>query len=421
MTRSLHPALGAALAAAWLLLAAGPAAAQTAEPAYATGQQVLVLLRLPAEHLQPRSGYAGSYGDAAGHAARKRIAQKLARQHGLVLVDDWPMPMLGVDCFIMQAPPGRSAADEARALSRDPAVEWAEPSSLYHAQSALREAARTDDPLYRAQPAASAWKLDALHQIATGRNVKVAVIDSRVQQDHPDLQGQVQLSRNFAPDASTAPEAHGTGVAGVIAAKAHNGLGIEGVAPDARLLALRACWQTAARPGAPAATVCDSVSLAKALSFAIDRKAQVINLSLSGPADPLLGKLIDVAIDRGATVVGAYDPKAAAGGFPASHSGVVAVADETLAAPPAGVYSAPGRDIPTTQPGGRWFLVNGSSYAAAHVSGLFALMRQRDANARSARLLMARSGRIDACATLMRTAGPCDCACDHAATGSRAR
>jgi subtilisin family serine protease len=412
------------MAAAWLL-AAGPAAAQAVDPSsYATGRQVLVMLRLPAPHLQPRSGYAGGYGDAAGRAARRRIALRLAREHGLALVDDWPMPMLGVDCFILQAPAGRSVADEARALSRDPAVEWAEPSSLYHAQSALKEAARAEDPLYRTQPAASAWRLEALHQIATGRNVRVAVIDSRIQQDHPDLSGQVQTSRNFVPDRSLAAEVHGTGVAGVIAAKAHNGLGIEGVAPDARLLALRACWQTAAGPGAPAATLCDSVSLAKALSFAIDRRAEVINLSLSGPPDPLLGKLIDLARDRGATVVAAFDPKAPSGGFPASHAGVVAVTDETLAAPPAGVYSAPGRDIPTTQPGGRWFLVSGSSYAAAHVSGLFALMRERDAHARSGRMLAVSAsggGRIDACASLLRTAGPCDCACARSAAPSKAR
>jgi hypothetical protein len=418
MTRH-HPAmLGAVLAAAWLL-AAVPASGQGEPAAYETGRQVLVLLRLPAEHVQPRAAYGGAYGDTAGRAARRRIARRLARERGLTLLDDWPMPMLGVDCFILEAPPGRSAAEEAKALSRDPAVQWAEPSSLYHAQSAPAH-----DPLYRAQPAASAWRLEALHQIATGRNVKVAVIDSRIEQDHPDLSGQVQLSRNFVPDRTTAAEVHGTGVAGVIAAKAHNGVGIEGVAPDARLLALRACWQTPPRPGRPASTVCDSVSLAKALSFAIDRHAQVINLSLSGPPDSLLGKLIDVALERGAVVVGAYDPKAPAGGFPASHSGVIAVADETLARPPAGVYSAPGRDVPTTQPGGRWFLVNGSSYSAAHVSGLFALMRQRDASAHGARLLQVsppRSARIDACASLLRAAGPCDCACAHPPVTARAR
>jgi hypothetical protein len=104
------------------------------------------------------------------------------------------------------------------------------------------------------------------------------------------------------------------------------------------------------------------------------------------------------------------------GGFPASHPGVVAVADESQADRPAGIYDAPGRDIPTTQPGGRWFLVNGSSYAAAQVSGLFALMRERGPIRRSALVLVGGpGGAIDACASLMRTPIPCACVCTRAA------
>ena len=152
--------------------------------------------------------------------------------------------------------------------------------------------------------------------------------------------------------------------------------------------------------------------MAKALHFAIDHKAQVINLSLSGPPDPLLGRLLDVALVRGITVVGAFDPELEGGGFPASHTGVVAVSDDPAA--PAGIYLAPGRGVPTTQPGGRWYLVNGASYSAAHVSGLFALMRERSPLAQGAVALVSQrpgGGAIDTCATLMRAAGPCACAC----------
>jgi subtilisin family serine protease len=141
-------------------------------------------------------------------------------------------------------------------------------------------------------------------------------------------------------------------------------------------MALRACWQTDGNAGT-GATLCESLGLARALQYAIDHKAQVINLSLSGPPGPLLSKLITIALARNTAVVAAFDPSLPKGGFPASLPGVIAVADQSLQNMPANVYGAPGRDIPTTQPGGKWYLVNGTSYSVAHVSGLMALVRER--------------------------------------------
>jgi subtilisin family serine protease len=260
-----------------------------------------------------------------------------------------------------------------------------------------------NDPLYRAQPAAQEWRLADLHTVATGRGVKVAVIDSMVDAAQPDLAGQIQTLQDFVPDHPRAPEQHGTGVAGIIAAVADNHIGIAGVAPNARLMALRACWQEGS-----AGAVCDTLSLAKALYFAIGHNAQVINLSLSGPPDPLLGRLIDMAVARGAVVVGALDPKAPDGGFPASHPGVVAVSDDP-ATPIAGALVAPGREAPTTQPGGRFAFVSGSSYAAAHVSGLYALMREHSRESPGPVTLVTLKpggGPIDTCASLLRTSCP---------------
>lgn len=375
-------------------------------PAAETTGQVLVLLRMPPGHAHAGVVAAGGYGDDAGRSARRRAAQRLADAYGLRLVDGWAMPLLGVDCYIMAVPEGRSPADLAQKLAHERGVQDAQPSQLFHAQGG---GASSADPLFLSQPAAHEWRLDALHELATGRGVRIAVIDSMLDQSHPDLIGQVELVRNFVAGRSAAPEAHGTGVAGVIAARARNGVGIVGVAPGARLLGLRACWQTAAR-AVGGDTVCDSLSLAQALHFAIDEKAQVINLSLSGPPDPLLARLIDVAIARGVKVVAAYDRKVPGGGFPANHVGVVAVADEALASLPRGVYTAPGHDVPTTQPGGRWFLVDGSSYAAAHVSGLIALVAER--HPRPVALVASRAdGEIDACASLLRVSGRNDCAC----------
>jgi hypothetical protein len=377
-------------------------------------RRILVMLRMAPQHFRPDASYGGGYGDGEGRSARWRTAQHLAQAQGVVLVDEWPMPSLGVDCYVMAAPRGSSVEAAVARLAHDPNVAWSEPMHTYHAQGDPPE---HNDPLYRVQPAAREWRLAELHRISTGRNVRVAVVDSMIDRNHPDLRGQVELVQNFVADHAAAPEDHGTGVAGIIAARADNGLGIAGIAPQARLLGLRACWQRdakAAAGGAP--TICDSLSLAKALDFAIAHRVQVINMSLSGPGDLLLSRLLDVALARDMVVVAAYDRNAVDGGFPASHRGVVPVIDEGAGPAIAGVFSAPGRDVPTTEPGGRWFLVNGSSYAAAHVSGLFALVRERAPLAHTAStLVVVRYGdTIDACATVLQSAEPCKCTCAQA-------
>ncbi|HEU5067843.1 MAG TPA: S8 family serine peptidase [Sphingomicrobium sp.] len=383
-----------------------------AEPASTPARQILVMVRHPPGHLRPGTSYGGGYDDALAKSARDRLARDIAGQYGLTVVDAWPMPMIGMDCFVMAVPDGRSTQSAADQVSRNGNVAWAEPVEIYHAQSSP---ASDNDPLFPAQPAARQWQLADLHRMATGRGVKVAIVDSGIQANHPDLAGQVAVNRNFVSGEQLVSESHGTGVAGIIAAKANNGIGIAGVAPGAKLLGLRACWQK------PDATVCDSFSLAKALYFAIDQKADVLNLSLSGPDDRLLRMLVKTALDRGTEVVAAFDPNQQDGGFPASVRGVIAVSDAQLATGQSGVYIAPGRDVPTTEPGGRWFLANGSSFAAAHVSGLLALVRQRrPSGAVTIVSDQPRGGTIQACATVLKAAGSCDCSCESTRSGHSA-
>ena len=179
-------------------------------------------------------------------------------------------------------------------------------------------------------------------------------------------------------------------------------MGIAGVAPGARILGLRACWERSA--GGPA--VCDTLSLAKALSRALERKADVVNLSLTGPRDRLLATLVSAGIARGMTFVAAdHGTPPAAGSFPASIEGVIMVSDERLSALGRNVYIAPGLDVPTTQPEGKWSLVNGSSFATAHVSGLAALLKQLSGSGVggvSAATALGPTGSIDACAAIAR-------------------
>ena len=379
-------------------------------------RQLLLMLRAPAVHARPDAGYVADYARAPGHAARARIARRLAEANGLVVRTDWPMPALGLDCYVLEAPRADALPQAIAVLAQDPRVESVQAMQVFATLDAGR------DPLAAAQPARVEWKLDELHAVTTGRGVTVAVVDSGIADAHPDLRGQVALHRDFVHDdnvARSVPERHGTEVAGLIAARANNRVGIAGVAPDAKLLALRACWQTDDGSG----TRCNSFTLAKALQFAIDRRAQVINMSLGGPRDVLLSRLLGVAMDRGATIVAAVDPKSPQGSFPASLPGVVAVAGDRGAPLPFPAWLAPAEGLPTTTADGGWGMVGGTSFAAAEVSGLVALLRQvsprlsparvRDALGSATALGSgpARPLPIDACAAVARAGPGCACGC----------
>jgi subtilisin family serine protease len=396
-------ALGLALGAASATTCGADIPAPTASAASAP-RQVLVMLRSPPAHARVDGSYgAAGYGDAARAQSQARVGARIAAAHGLTVVTLWAMPALGMDCIVLALPPGASLDASIAALQGHAEVAWAQPMNEFHTQGHV-------DPLYALQPVATQWHLDDLHAVATGRHVHVAIIDSGIDDTHPDLAQAVQARANFVDDRAWVAELHGTAVAGLVAARADNGIGMVGIAPDAQLYALRACWEVSASQ-----TLCNSLSLAKALSFAIERRAEIINMSLSGPTDPLLGRLIDVALAHRQQVVAAVDARAAGGGFPAAHPGVIAVVDAASDASVSGLadaWSAPARDLPTTVPGGRWRLVSGTSFAAGEVSGLLAVMDEAQVAAgthspgAALRLVRLPGGGIDACASLLHAAEP---------------
>lgn len=361
-------------------------------------RRILVLLRQGPAHYRGGDAYEAGYSNARSKASREIIGKRLAKEHGVRFVGFWPMPEIGLDCLIMEAIEGQPVQGVIAQIESDKEVEWAEPVATYQSLGAVSY----NDPLFAATPAAIQWHLADLHQTATGKGVTIAIVDSSIDGSHPDLSGQMQVNRNFVEGRALSAEAHGTGVAGVIAAKANNQLGMVGVAPKARLLGLRACWQQGTT------SVCDSLSLAKALHFAIEKDADVLNLSLTGPPGKLLSQLIAKAIANGMVVVAAIDPTEQDGGFPASSTGVVAVADNLSVTFNQDAFRAPGNGIPTTQPNSKWFTVDGSSYSAAHVSGLFALLIEERGSGNVRPVLVRakdRSGRIDTRASLRKAAG----------------
>jgi hypothetical protein len=326
---------------------------------------------LPALGLRRAGSSSRSYEGAPGYRTTVRtqqLARQLGRDYGLKLVAEWPILALGVHCVVFEVADSRLRGDVIDRLAHDRRVESVEPMQLFSV-----EGRSGGDPYRDLQHGFAALGLEEAHRWASGQGVKVAVIDSGVDVDHPDLAGRVRTARDFVQEGGGPPpaERHGTAVTGVIASDRDNGVGIVGVAPGAEILALRGCW-TLADDSARAA--CSSFTLAKALSFAIDARPHVINLSLGGPRDALLERLLRAALARGIVVVAAYGDTGAAV-FPGSVDGVLAVrASSSTGGTRAGELFAPGQEILSTVPGGSYDFFSGSSLAAAQVSGVTALL-----------------------------------------------
>lgn len=353
-----------ALVLASLTNCAAAPAQDGAVTATVAARQILVMLKdIPLRHYQPNAGYGAAYRADTPSARVIAAAEAVSRQFRLRLISHWPMPAIGVRCFLAEIAPGETAPEVAARLANDPRVESAQPVQVF------RMLAR-NDTYYGLQSSAQALHLDRLHEIATGRRVRIAQVDTGVETSHPDLSGQLAEPVNLVEDSDYRAELHGTAVAGVMVARADNDAGVAGIAPGATLLPLRACWEEA---GAAPEVLCTSFTLAKAIQYAISGRAQVLNLSLSGPDDRLLRRLIEQAAAQGMAVVAATDPLAPDGGFPARLPQAMAVGSAARALP-AGAIRAPGERILTTTPNASWGFLSGSSFAAAHVSGIVALV-----------------------------------------------
>lgn len=311
-----------------------------------------------------------------GSAATRRA---LAAEYGISEVGNFPLRAIRVQCVVFQVPAGRSLAAVIEKLNADPRVDSAQPNQLFRGLQAYHSRS------YAAlEYGAAAIRADVARRVSTGKGVNVAVVDTGVDTDHPDLHGRVVKIANFVErgESSFTRDRHGTAVAGVIAARADDGAGISGIAPDAELAAIKACWHPGMGYGK---AVCSSWTLAKAVDHAINIGAQVLNLSLSGPSDALLARLLISAHGRGMTIVAAAAEDDGQPGFPASLPYVIAVVASDARgrvqmhswAQGKFVLAAPGVDIITTAPQARYDLVSGSSVAAAHVSGVVALLLER--------------------------------------------
>ncbi|MEW9623334.1 S8 family serine peptidase [Rhodanobacter sp. S2-g] len=334
-----------------------------------------------ANPLQPPSTHAGSsllgYAPPAHYGAGQRalsVMDALKRRYGLREIAGWPIKPLGLYCAVLEPPPGTTRDELLKALAADARVQLAQPLqdfSVYAQQAAPTR--RYNDPYVDLQRGFVLTDAASAHALSQGQGVDVAIVDTGVDVRHPELQGRIRDVHNLVDDDEHAFDAdpHGTEVAGIVAADGNNRLGIVGIAPKATLSIYKACWYP---PVADAAARCNSLTLAKALAAIADTRVRVVNLSLGGPIDPLLHMLLTRLLDQGRIVVAAMPPDGKPGGFPNDVPGVIVVRVAGAGTAPPGVLSAPGTDILTTQPDSRYDFTTGSSMAAAHVSGIIALL-----------------------------------------------
>jgi len=317
-------------------------------------------------------------------AYARRVVSGLERDYDISWIAGWRIDLLRVHCAIFLAQDASSRDALLARLRADPRVESAQPMNEFTTSSRSTE---YNDPYFGLQRAVEKMHVPEAHRWSYGRGVSIAVIDTGVDTSHIELAGRVRVARNFVDndDQQFRQDRHGTAVAGVIAALVNNGEGIVGIAPSAELFALKACWHQRVASGA----VCNTLTLAEALAFAIERRVQIINLSLTGPSDPLLARLLARAIEQGALVVGASAGGAGAGdkGFPLGVPGVIAVADADDGAGSDSQLAAPGREVLTLAPGDRYDYVSGASISAAMVSGVVALLLERGGHLQSTEVL----------------------------------
>ncbi|MFF9487378.1 type VII secretion-associated serine protease mycosin [Streptomyces sp. NPDC014676] len=246
------------------------------------------------------------------------------------------------------------------------------------------------------------WSLEAMHteqvwQTTKGAGVTVAVLDTGVEADHPDLDGNVLTGKDLvgfgAREGDRAWARHGTAMAGIIAGHGHgpgNADGVMGIAPEAKILPVRVILEDGDDARAEARKTRGN-ALAEGIRWAADNGADVINLSLgddSASAHPEPGEdqAIQYALRKGVTVVASAGNGGEKGdhvSYPAAYPGVIAATavDRYGTRAPFSTrrwyatVSAPGVDVIIADPDHKYYEGWGTSAAAAFVSGAVALVK----------------------------------------------
>jgi type VII secretion-associated serine protease mycosin len=246
------------------------------------------------------------------------------------------------------------------------------------------------------------WPLTALHaqaawRVTKGKGITVAVLDTGVDANHPDLTGQVLPGKDFigfgAKPGDSSWARHGTAMAGIIAGHGHgpgDSDGVLGIAPQAKILPVRVILEDS-DPKRQQARDTRGAALAKGIRWAADHGADVINLSLGDDSktahpDAQEDAAVQYALAKGIVVVASAGNSGEHGNpasYPAAYPGVIAVAAVNQLGNHAGFsterwyadVAAPGVLVVIADPDGSYYNGWGTSAACAYASGVVALIR----------------------------------------------
>jgi hypothetical protein len=300
-------------------------------------------------------------------------ADQLARRHGLARLQSQNFPLIGSTIGLFRVTNRRAVETVSRELASEASVRSVQPNFRYVLQEQKAELTEGDP----AQYAVAKLRLPQAHTLAHGTNVIVAVIDSGIDVNHPELANAIAASFD-ALGSKEGPHVHGTGVAGAIVAHAR----LMGSAPAARILAIRAFG------AAPKGAESTSYVILKGLDYAAAHGAEIVNMSFAGSKDGLIERGIAAIAAKGIVMVAAAGNAGAKSPplYPAANPNVIAVSatdaqDRLFTASNRGGYiaiAAPGVDIFLPAPDNKYQMTSGTSFSAAYVSGLAALMLERN-------------------------------------------
>ena len=299
--------------------------------------------------------------------------EALARRHGLRRVGSQSFELIGATIGLFRITGGKTVETASREFAGDGSVRSVQPNFRYILQDQNAGLSGSDP----AQYALSKLRLPQAHALANGTNVTIAVIDSGIDLKHPEFAG-VAISAFDALDSKEGPHAHGTGVAGAIVSHVR----LMGSAPAAHILAIRA-FGTSGK-GAEST----SYVVLRGLDLAAAHGAQIVNMSFAGPKDAIVGRGLAALAARNIVMVAAAGnagPKSPPL-YPAANASVIAVSatdaqDRLFAASNRGSYialAAPGVDLFLPAPDDKYQITSGTSFSSAYVSGLAALVLQRN-------------------------------------------